>query len=47
MRRFVLGKDMIKRLILAGSGVLRDRFPPFVCIAELRVDIENNAAERE
>ena len=47
LRFFILREQMIERLILARSHVFGDRQPPFLCVCEDRVDVENYAAERE
>ena len=44
---FILGEEMIERLVLAWADVLGDREPPFLGVVEDRVDVEDHAAKRE
>ena len=41
----ILGEQVVKGLVPARPQRLRDRFVPFLRIRELRVDVENDAAE--
>ena len=43
----VLGEQMVERLVLARPHLGRDRLVPFLGIVELRIDIEDRAAERK
>ena len=43
----ILGEQMIKRLVLGRANVFGDRLIPFVGVAEGRVDVEHDAAERK
>lgn len=43
----ILGKEMVKGLILARADMFRDRFIPFVAVSKYRIDIENHAAKIE
>jgi hypothetical protein len=43
----ILCKQMIERLILLRPNFFRDGQPPLFSICENRVDVENDAAERE
>ena len=43
----VLGEEMVERLVLRGPDLLGDRQPPFLGVAERRIDVEDHAAERE
>lgn len=46
-RLLVLGKQMIKGLILARAHLSRYRQPPLFCVVEGRVNIENHATKWE
>lgn len=43
----ILGKEMVIGLVLARTHFFRDRFIPFFGICKLRIDIEDDAPERE
>ena len=42
----VFGEQVIKRLVLRGSHLRRNRQPPFLGVAESGVDVEDDASER-
>src|SRR4051812_8202729 len=43
----VLGEEVVERLVLGGTDLLRDRLIPFVGIGEDRVDVEDDSAKVE
>ena len=47
IRVLVLGEQMIEGLILGRPDLLGDRLVPLLGVAELRIDVENHAAERK
>lgn len=44
-RFFILGQEMVVRLIFAGADVFRNRKPPVLSVGEFRINIENNPPE--
>ncbi|VTZ60482.1 hypothetical protein EMEDMD4_160063 [Sinorhizobium medicae] len=44
---FVFCEQMIEGLVLFGPDLLRNRIPPFIGVRIFRVDVEDDAAERE
>jgi hypothetical protein len=43
----IFGEEMVEGLVLARPGLDRDRLVPFIGIAELGINVENDAAKRE
>ena len=46
-RVIILGEQMIERLVTARAGIFRNRTPPFLGVAENRINIEDYATERK
>ena len=43
----VFGEQVIERLILVRPDLFRNRQPPFLCVVEFWIDVENHAPERK
>ncbi|MCY1310769.1 hypothetical protein D9M70_609950 [compost metagenome] len=43
----VFGEQMVEGLILARADLLRNGVPPFFGVGVFRIDVENDASERE